>query len=650
MARYRPKGLGLERVLGVGALFSTAYGNVGSSIYYALGLVAAFALGMTPVVYLIAGGLFVMTALTYAEAATNFPEAGGSSSFARRGFNELVSFFAAWGQMLNYIITVAISAFFVPHYLAVFWEPLGESPGDIIGGIVIVVLLCAVNVVGVQESARINLILAVTDFATQLLLLGAGIFLVLNIDVLLDNIHLWQAPTVEDFILSITIAMISYTGIETISNLAEEARNPRRLIPRAMALVVIAVMVIYAGLPAVALSALPVTQTSDGGYTTELATTYAGDPILGIVKNMDLGSLQTFAEYYVGVLAATILVIASNAGIFGVSRLTYSMGQHQQLPEGLRRISPRFRTPAVAIVVFGAIACIVMIPGEAEFLGTLYAFGAMLSFTIAHASLIALRWRLAHSRMKKLPGDVRVEQEEAWYLAPFNVRIGKTQVPVFAVIGGLGTFLAWIAVMGLYTSTLIVGSIWMVIGVSGYVIYRRSRGLPVSETREIEMPPIVGVEPIQYADVLIAFEDGTYSERAMATALKLASHKEGDVRVIATVTVPRHLELNAPLPEADATARAVIEAARQWAGRRQRVRGTVAHVRPGEAGHRIVREALDARSDVVVMPMPARRPSGKVLNRTLEVVLGKRPSRVIVDSAPAEPLVTQKKREPSGIT
>ncbi len=452
MARYRPKGLGLERVLGVGALFSTAYGNVGSSIYYALGLVAAFALGMTPVVYLIAGGLFVFTAMTYAEAATNFPEAGGSSSFARRGFNELVSFFAAWGQMLNYIITVAISAFFVPHYLAVFWAPLGHSPGDIIGGIVIVALLCAVNVVGVQESARINLVLAVTDFATQLLLLGAGIFLVLNVTVLLDNIHLWQAPTVKDFILSITVAMISYTGIETISNLSEEARNPRRLIPRSMALVVIAVMVIYAGLPSVALSALPVTQTANGDYTTQLATTYAGDPILGIVKNMDLGFLQTFAQYYVGVLAATILLIASNAGIFGVSRLTYSMGQHQQLPEGLRRISPRYRTPAVAIVVFGAIACVVMIPGKAEFLGTLYAFGAMLSFTIAHASLIALRWRLAHSRMKKLPGDVRVEQEEEWYRAPFNVKIGKTEVPLFAVFGGLGTFFAWVAVMSLYTT------------------------------------------------------------------------------------------------------------------------------------------------------------------------------------------------------
>jgi basic amino acid/polyamine antiporter, APA family len=649
MARFRPKGLGLERVLGVGALFSTAYGNVGSSIYYALGLVAAFALGMTPVVYLIAGGLFVMTAMTYAEASTNFPEAGGSSSFARRAFNELVSFFAAWGQMLNYIITVAISAFFVPHYLAVFWEPLGESPGDVIGGIVIVVLLSAINIVGVTESARLNFLFAVVDFATQLLLLLLGVFLVLNFGTLIDNIHLWTAPTVGDFVLSITIAMISYTGIETISNLAEEAREPRKLIPRAMGFVVLAVLVIYSGLPAVALSALPVTGTGDGA-TTQLATTYAGDPILGIVENMDLGIFQTAARYYVGVLAATILLIASNAGIFGVSRLTYSMGQYQQLPDRLRRISPRFRTPAVAIGVFGVIACVVIIPGQADFLATLYAFGAMLSFTIAHISLVALRWRLARSRMRKLPGDVEVEREEAWYRAPFNVRLHGVDVPIFAVVGGLGTFAAWIAVMGLYTTTLFVGAGWMAVGLVSYYAYRKRMGLPLTETSKVKLPPLVGAEPVRYAAVLVAFEEGTYSEDAMATALRLASHRGGDVRVITTITVPQHLDISAPLPEAEATAYAVIEAARQWAGRGQRVRGRIAKVRPDEAGHRIVREAIDARSQAIVMPMPARRPSGRVLNKTLEVVLAKRPCRVIIDSVAAKPLRERRPvQEPAGV-
>jgi APA family basic amino acid/polyamine antiporter len=640
MARYRPRGLGLERVLGVGALFSAAYGNVGSSIYYALGLVAAFALGLTPIVYLIAGVLFVMTATTYAEAATNFPEAGGSSSFARRAFNEGVSFLAAWGQMLNYIITVAISAFFVPHYLGVFWEPLRESPGDIIGGIVIVALLSLINIVGVRESARLNLVLAIIDFGTQLLLLLLGVFLVLNFTTLVNNVHFGIAPSWSDFFLSITVAMISYTGIETISNMSEEARNPKRLIPRSMALVVIAVMVIYSGLPSVALSALPVTHDATG-YHTALADQYAGDPILGIVKNMDLGVFQTTAEYYVGVLAATILLIAANAGIIGVSRLTYSMGQHQQLPDRVRQISPRFRTPANGILIFGLIACLVIIPGQEEFLGTLYAFGAMLSFTIAHASLIGLRWRLARDKMKEIPGDVEVVDEGDWYKAPFNLGFRGVDIPLFAVIGGLGTFAAWIAVMALYTDALIVGAIWLALGSLTYALYRRRKGLSLTETTVVKLPTPVGAEPVRYASVLVAFEEGTYSESAMATALKLAAHRRGEMRVISTVTVPQHLDIEAPLPQAEETAAQVIETARQWAGRGQRVRGKVVKVRPGEAGHRIVKEAIEARCDAIVLPMPRRRPSGKTLSRTLEVVLAKRPCRVIIDSAPAYPLTTE---------
>ncbi|MEX0992482.1 MAG: universal stress protein [Solirubrobacterales bacterium] len=638
MARYRPKGLGLERVLGVGALFSTAYGNVGSSIYYALGLVAAFALGMTPVVYIIAGVIFMMTAATYAEASTNFPEAGGSSSFARRAFNELVSFFAAWGQMLNYIITVSISAFFVPHYLGVFWEPLKESPGDIIGGIVIVVALSVVNIVGAKESGRLNLVLAVVDFATQLLLLAIGVFLVLNVTTLIENVHFGLAPNWRDFVIAIPVAMISYTGIETISNMAEEARSPRRIIPRSMALVVVAVMVIYSGLPSVALSAMPVVQSADGSYTTTLATQYAGDPIQGIVQNMNLGMFQEPMQYYVGLLAATILVIAANAGIIGVSRLSYSMGQYQQLPDQIRRINPVTRTPVTAIILFGLVACAVMLPGKAEFLGTMYSFGAMLSFTIAHLALIGLRWRLSHDRMRKIPGDVEVEQESAWYRAPFNMRLHGIDLPLFAVIGGLGTGAAWIAVIALNLGTAIAGSIWLLLGVATYAVYRRRIGLSLTETEKIKLPPLIGAEPVTYASVVVAFEEGTYSESAMSTALKLASHKRGDVRVIVTVTVPKHLDLSASLPEAEENAQAVIEVARQWAGRGQRVRGAVVKVRPDEAGHRIVREAIDTRAQAIVMPMPARRPAGRVLNKTLEVVLGKRPCRVIIDSAPAHPL------------
>src|SRR5215212_4239144 len=349
---------GLQRVLGVNALFSTAYGNVGSSIYYALGLVASFALGLTPLVFIITGVIFFFTAATYAEAPAMYPEAGGSSSFARRAFNEFWSFFAAWGQMLNYIITIAISAFFVPHYLGVFWSPLGESPADIVGGIIVIALLGALNIVGAKESAGLNVFLALADFCTQVALVVIGLVLVFSPNTLVDNVHLWSSPTLSDFLIAIPVGMVAYTGIETISNMAEEARDYGKTIPRAMGGVVVAVVAIYAFLPAVALSAMPV-----HNGTTLLALPkeqggFADDPILGVVENLHLGGLQHAAEIYVGILAATILFIATNAGMIGVSRLTYSMGQYRQLPERLRVLHPRFRTPYVAITVFGLVACV----------------------------------------------------------------------------------------------------------------------------------------------------------------------------------------------------------------------------------------------------------------------------------------------------
>src|SRR5438445_13469052 len=179
MARRRRQ-QGLERVLGANALFATAYGNVGSSIYYALGLTAGIALGLTPIVFIISGLIFAATAATYTEGTVRYPEAGGSSSFARHAFNELVSFFAAWAQMLNYVITVAISVIFVPHYLSIFWEPLRTNPWDIVVGIVLTWLLVTLNIVGIREAASLNVFLAVLDFATQLLLVAIGFVLIFS--------------------------------------------------------------------------------------------------------------------------------------------------------------------------------------------------------------------------------------------------------------------------------------------------------------------------------------------------------------------------------------------------------------------------------------------------------------------------------------
>src|SRR5215475_10439857 len=417
MAQRIPRDESLSRVHGVGALFSAAYGNVGSSIYYALGVTAAFALGLTPVAFVISGLIFAFTPATYAEATVMYPEAGGSSSFARHAFNELVSFVAAWGQMLNYTITVAISAFFVPHYLVVFWPWLGDSPGDVIGGALLIAALAAINIRGTEESAKLNLILAVADLATQVVLVGIGLVLVFSPQVLVDNVHLGVAPTWSDFALGIAVGMIAYTGIETISNMAEEARDAPKTIPRSVGVTVAAVLGLYLFIPAVALSAMPVTQDAAGHYSTTLGSEFANDPILGIVENLGLSSgLTEILRYYVGVLAAVILLIATNAGLIGVSRLTYSMGQHRQLPEGLRQVHPKYRTPYIAIIIFAGVAILTMVPGKTNFLATMYSFGAMLSFTIAHVAVIQLR---------RTNGDM----ERTWK-PPLNVRAFGFDLPM----------------------------------------------------------------------------------------------------------------------------------------------------------------------------------------------------------------------------
>ena len=623
MARRRLEGL--ERVLGVNALFSTAYGNVGSSIYYALGLVASFALGLTPVVFVITGIFFFCTAATYAEATAMYPEAGGSSSFARRAFNEFVSFFAAWAQMLNYTITVAISAFFVPHYIGgLFWEPLRSAPGDIVFGAGVIAALAAVNVVGIKESAGVNILLAVVDFLTQLLLVLVGALLVLSSDTLVENVSLGVAPTWKNFLLAIPIGMIAYTGIETVSNMAEEAKDAPATIPGAINRVRIAVYAIFFTLPAVALSALPVERDPrTGEYYTLLGLPeeeggFAGDPILGVVKQIDLGPLQSAGELYVGVLAATILFIATNAALIGVSRLVYSMGIHRQLPDALRRLHPRFRTPWIGILVFGAAAIVTLLPGQADFLGYMYAFGAMLSFTIAHVAVMRLR-----ATEPDFPRP---------YRGPGNLRVRDYDVPVFAVFGAIGTSIAFIVTVVLHPEVAAAGFGWLALGVVLYVAFRRQQGLDLRSTHKVAIAEPVVDHEAEYDSVLVPLLDGRYDEHLLATAAKLSARKRRGIHVLALMTVPSALPIQAPMLDAEAQAESAIEQAKVQAGRR--VSGHSERIRPGQAGRRIIEEATDMHAAAIVMALPQRIDGASLFGKTIETVLAERPCRVVIESTP----------------
>jgi APA family basic amino acid/polyamine antiporter len=608
-------------VHGTASLFSAAYGNVGSTPYYALGVTAAFALGLTPVAFLVAGVIFVCTAATYMEGTVMHPEAGGSANFARHAFDELSSFVAAWGQMLNYIITVAISAFFVPHYLAVFWEPLGEGPGDIIAGIALIAFLAALNVKGTQESARFNLVLAIGDLLTQLVLVAIGVALVLDPQILVDNVEIGVAPTWGNFALGVAVGMIAYTGIETISNMSEEARDVSRTVVRGYDFTVIAVLFIYAFLPIIALSAMPVTQDAAGSYTTELGTTYAGDPVLGIVENMGLSAgLTEVLRFYVGILAAVILLIATNAALIGLSRLTFSMGQYRQLPERLRQVHPRFHTPYVAILVFSGVSVLTVLPGQIDFLATMYSFGAMLSFTIAHLAVARLRQRFP-------------DQERPW-MPPLNISFRGAKIPLTAVLGGLGTFAAWVVVITLDLGTLAAGATWMALGIAIYLLYRRHQGLPLRETVKVETLEPLGVEEVEYESVVVAFDDRTpFSEEVVATAVKLAARRRRGIHVHSMITVPSDLPLDAELKDQESEAQSKIERAKLIGG--LRVTGHVEPVRSGQAGYSIAEEARMIKARAIVMGL-RRRDGTPLYDKTIQTVLSERPCRVIVVSEPAE--------------
>jgi basic amino acid/polyamine antiporter, APA family len=405
--------------------------------------------------------------------------------------------------------------------------------------------------------------------------------------------------------------------------MAEEAKDERRTIPEAINRVRLAVYAIYFTLPAVALSALPVERDDTGEYVTKLGLPedeggFAGDPILGVVKEIDLGPLQSPGELYVGLLAATILFIATNAALIGVSRLVYSMGIHRQVPDALRRLHPRFRTPWIGILVFGAAAIVTLLPGQADFLGYMYAFGAMLSFSIAHVAVIRLR----------------ATQPDAYrpYRGPWNVRVRGYDLPLFAVFGGLGTSIAFVVTVVLHPEVAAAGFGWLVLGVLVYVAYRRRQGLDLTTTVKVAIPQPVVDHEAEYDSVLVPLVDGSYDDQVMATAIKLAAGKRRGIHLLALVTVPNAKPIDASMPAEEALADSAIEQAKIQGGRR--VSGHQEKIRAGQAGRRIIEEAGDMRATAIVMSLPRRVDGASLFGKTLETVLAERPCRVIIQSAP----------------
>ena len=449
----------IKRVLGLGDLFAIGYGDLGSSIYYALGITALYALGATPIALALAGFVFICTALSYAELSAMYPESGGSASFARHAFNDTASFIAGWGLLLDYIVTIAISAFAISPYLAIFFNPLKSTNVQISFTIGVIAVLYIVNFFGVRRSTRISFGLAGLAILTQIVIIVMGIVLLLDLPRVLHQFKIgvpgvdWS-PSWPDFMRGVAMAMVAFTGIESIAQLGSESRQPKKDIPRAIFLNIIALIVLYLGIAIVALSALT---------PQELGHQFADDPIAGIVQAFPIGG--AFFGHWVGLVAAILLFVAANAGLIGSSRLAYNMGEYYQLPQFFSTLHSRFHTPAIAMAFFAILACILIIlsQGQLAYLADLYNFGAMVAFFSTNMSLLVLR-------MKK-PNEPRP------FRIPFHIRFRGADLPISAIFGALATLGVWILIVVTKPHGRYLGSAWMIFGVVVFFLYRYKKNL-----------------------------------------------------------------------------------------------------------------------------------------------------------------------------
>ena len=435
--------------------------------------------------------------------------------------------------------------------------------------------------------------------------------------------HWGVAPTWSNLAIAIPVAMLAYTGVETVSNLAEEARDPTRSVPQAYKLVAGAVFAIYFTLPLVALSAMPVTRYH-GEWSTELARPpeqggHANDPVLGIVDNLGVqGTALHVLQIYVGLLAATILFIATNAGVIGASRVTYSMATYRQIPEVFRRLHPKFKTPWLSLLIFAGIAPIcVILPGSVTFVGTLYSFGATLSFTVAHASIVALR---------------RKHDPDLVFRAKPNLRFRGVDWPLFAILGGAATGISFLVILVQNPTTRWVGIAWIGTGFIGYAIYRH-RFVHVSMKETTKAPPLLGPAlALEYRMILAPIVDSPQSREALHLACRLAAERRSAIVAMRVITVPIDLPLDTELPEQEALADRLLDEAHDI-GELYGVRVIERVSRARHAGREIVEEAARRNAEIIVIGaprLPHRTRRSAIFGKTVDYVLKNADCRVMV--------------------
>jgi APA family basic amino acid/polyamine antiporter len=631
-----------KRVLGVPWLFAVAYSAVGFSLYFSIGAVADRGLGVTPLIFLAAGLLFVLATLTYVEGGAMFGERGGSSTLARHAFNELISFIAGWAILIDYIIVIALAAVSVPHYLSPIWGGFTHGWAEIAVAAWVILFTAAVNIAGFTGHVRQRplIALAIADIAVQLAVIAAGAIVVFQPELLTANVDLFTTPTARQVAEALAVATLAFAGIEAASDLAPDLAWEPRDLRRVVSSTALLLPLMYAGMAAVALMAVPVVPGPNGVHT-PLGERFIEEPILGVVQSYDPPWLSTTLEVAVTAVAPIVLAWAASTSMLGLSRHVYVLATNRQVPSWLGKLGQR-STPYVAISAAALVAFAIAVPTDVRLLAGIYAFGATLAIAIAHLSLVRLRWT-----QPERPRPFRV---------PFEIEVRGRLLPVPAIAGAVLMLLLWLTVLTLHGNARWVGGGWMVFGLVAYVVYRRFVER-TSLTKRVSVPEEAlrkRVPELEYGDILVPVFGTKLDDDIVGTAGRLAdaADEPGEqaprLKVIYVLDLPLTVPLDAPPPpQRLREAQAALERAREVAEEYETVEVETALIPARSVGAGIVEEARKRDVEVIVMGAepPTRMRGGAVLGgiggtrppevgEVTEYVLKKAPCRVLLTAPP----------------
>jgi APA family basic amino acid/polyamine antiporter len=620
---------GLVRGLTGGSLASVAFGEVGSSIYFALGIVALFALGLTPWVLLGVGLLFMLVALSYAEGTAAIPETGGAAMLARRSFNDPIGFLTGWVLLLDYSIVIALASLFASHYLghAVGWQKLTEHPWDVVAAVFIVLGITLLRLIRRPALYRIAIVVAVVAFMTQLLLVGLGFGFLFSFSDLRHGVHPGIAPSWHDLAFALPVAMLAYTGLETVANLAQEAREPGKDIPRSLFAGLGAAVVVSVVIGIVGIAAFPAVQGPES-VATQLGHDWLRAPLVGIVAALEghlPGFLADVLRVTIGLSGAGILVAAATTSISGIGRVVYTLGRFQMLPHAFGTFGRRSTLPPAAILGAAVVSSTLVIlaasiGNEVRFLASLYSFGVLITFAIAQAAVVRLRFT-----------DPDLERP---FFVRLNVRIRGRPVPVSALVGIPLVAALWVVAMSTHQAARIGGPAWLALGTVLYVAARIRRGAGLLERVEAAVPDLVPTGEGEYERILVPVKVGLIGEEMLATAIKLAEERGGSIHALHVIRVPLDLPLEAEMLEQEERASASLIDAKQLAAEHGvTIDGDI--VRARAIGEAVVAKAEEIGADLILMgSAPRWRRQSRFFSPTVDYVLRRAPCEVMVIAYP----------------